>query len=61
MNCLSCGGKKGLKNSAVTNYTTAKLILNEHVRNCVIKSVGPVEDHGRQNTIIKIEPGTTAD
>ncbi len=25
----------------------------------VIKSVGPVEDRGRQNTIIKIEPETT--
>ena len=60
VNRLSCGGRKGLKNSAVTNYTTARLILNERVRNCVIKSVGPVEDHGRENTIIKIEPETTA-
>ncbi|MHC4487988.1 MAG: hypothetical protein ACYSW7_02245, partial [Planctomycetota bacterium] len=61
VNRLSCGGRKGLKNSAVTNYTTAKLILNERVRNCVIKAVGPVEDHGRGNTIIKIEPETMAD
>ncbi|MHC4284415.1 MAG: hypothetical protein ACYSWZ_15795 [Planctomycetota bacterium] len=45
----------------MTNYTTARLILNERVHNCVIKSVGPVEDHGRQNTIIKIEPETKAD
>jgi hypothetical protein len=61
VNRLSCGGRKGLINSTVTNYTTARLILNERVRNCVIKSVGPVEGHGRGNTIIKIEPETTAD
>jgi len=56
VNRLNCGGRKGLRNSAVTNYTRAELILNERVQNCIIKSVGPVEDHGRQNTIIKIEP-----
>jgi len=61
VNRLSCGGRKGLTNSTVTNYTTVRLILNERVRNCVIKSVGPVEDQGRQNTIIKIEPETAAD
>ncbi len=61
VNRLSCGGKKGLTNSTVTNYTMARLILNERVRNCVIKSVGPVEDRGRENTIIKIEPETTVD
>ena len=55
-NRVSCGGNKGLVNSAVTNYTTARLVLNERVRNCVIKSVGPVEDHGSENTIIKIKP-----
>ena len=33
VNRLSCGGKKGLVNSTVTNYTTATLILNERVRN----------------------------
>lgn len=60
-NRLNCGGRKGLRNSAVTNYTRAELILNEHVQNCLIKSVGPVEDNGRQNTIIKIEPETKAD
>ena len=53
---LNCGGRKGLKDSTVTNYTTARLILNGRVRNCVIKSVGPVQDNGRNNTIIKIEP-----
>jgi len=59
VNVLSCGGKKGLKDSAVTNYTTAKLILNERVRNCTIKSVGPVEDGGSGNTVIRIQPKTT--
>jgi hypothetical protein len=61
VNRLNCGGKNGLVDSTVTNYTTARLILNERVRNCVIKSVGPVEDNGRQNKIIKLEPETTAD
>ncbi len=60
-NYLKCGGKKGMVNSTVTNYTTARLILNERVRNCVIKSVGPVEDHGKQNSIIKIKPKTNID
>jgi hypothetical protein len=59
VNVLSCGGKKGLKDSAVANYTTARLILNERVRNCVIKSVGPVEDGGSGNTVIRIQPKTT--
>jgi hypothetical protein len=58
---LNCGGRKGLKNSTVTNYTTARLILNERVRNCVIKSVGPVEGSGRENTIIKIKRETKVD
>jgi hypothetical protein len=61
VNHLNCGGKKGLQNSTVTNYTMARLILNEGVRNCVIKSVGPVEDRGSQNTITRIESETTAD
>jgi len=61
VNHLNCGGKKGLQKSTLTNYTTARLILNERVRNCMVKSVGSVEDHGRQNTIIRIEPETTAD
>jgi len=58
---VRCGGRKGLVNSTVTNYTTARLVLDERVRNCVIKSVGPVEDHGRENTIIRIEPEIEAD
>jgi hypothetical protein len=36
------------------DFTTARLILSERVRNCVIKSVGPVEDRGRENTVIEI-------
>ena len=55
VNRVSCGGKKGLVDSTVTNYTQARLVLNERVRNCVIKSVGPVEDHGKGNTIIPIK------
>lgn len=61
VNRLSCGGRKGLVNSTVTNYTTARLVLNKNVRNCAIKSVGPVQDNGRRNTIIRIEPETTTD
>jgi hypothetical protein len=55
VNRLNCGGRKGLKNSTLVNYTAARLILDERVRGCVIKSVGPVEDHGEENTVIKIE------
>ena len=57
VNRINCGGKHGLINSTVTNNTPARLILSERVRNCVIKSVGPVEDHGSENTIVKINPG----
>lgn len=53
-NRLTCGGKNKLTNSTVTNYTTAKLILNKNVHNCSIKSVGPVADHGKNNTIVRI-------
>ena len=57
-NILNCGDKHELKNSTVTNYTKAKIILNKRVSNCVIKSVGPVEDNGKNNTVIKIRPKT---
>jgi hypothetical protein len=60
VNRLECGGRKGLTNSTVTNHTTARLILNERVRKCVIRSVGPVDDGGEQNTIIKLEPENAA-
>ncbi|MHC5054779.1 MAG: hypothetical protein ACYTKD_08680 [Planctomycetota bacterium] len=58
-NVLRCGGRKGLTNSTVTNYSTARLILNGRVRNCTIRSAGAVEDGGRGNTIIRIEPRKT--
>ena len=61
VNYVNCGGKKGLTHSTVTNYTTAKVVLNERVRYCTIRSVGPVEDHGTQNTIVKIGPETRVD
>jgi len=54
VNYLVCGQRFPLVNSSVTNETTAKLILNKNVSYCVIKSHGPVEDHGRNNTVVKI-------
>lgn len=53
---LECGGKLGLKDSTVTNHTTATLVLGGNVENCVIESVGPVVDNGRRNKVTKIEP-----
>ncbi|MCP4645045.1 MAG: hypothetical protein GY851_31675 [bacterium] len=61
VNRVHCGGKKGLIDSTVTNYTPARLILNERVTNCVIKSVGPVEDGGTGNTVVRLEAGAKAD
>jgi len=60
-NYLTCGGKKDLKDSTVINYTTARLILTERVRRCVVKSVGAVEDQGQRNTVIRIEPPAMTD
>lgn len=58
-NRLNCGsGKHSLRNSTMTNYTKATLILNKNVSNCSIKSVGPVEDHGKGNTVTKIQSET---
>jgi len=54
VNRLNCGGKKPLIDSSIANYTTAKLILNRNVRNCRIRSVGPVEDHGQKNTVVRM-------
>ena len=48
---LSCGGDHGLKNSLVVNRTKARLVLDGSVRNCRIKSVGPVEDNGEGNRV----------
>lgn len=50
-NRLLCGGRHGLEDSTVINRTAAVLILDERVRRCTIASMGPVEDHGQQNTI----------
>ncbi|MFH5805845.1 hypothetical protein [Alienimonas sp. DA493] len=55
-NRLRCGGRKGLKNSVVKNFTSATLVLDERVRGCRIESVGPVEDRGRDNKIVRIPP-----
>jgi hypothetical protein len=56
VNYLNCApGKMPLKDSTVTNYTKAKLILSRKVSNCVIKSVGPVEDHGKNNSVVIME------
>ena len=48
---LICGSNHGLKNSLVVNRTPAKLTLKGSVRNCRIKSLGPVEDNGKGNTV----------
>ncbi len=57
VNHLVCGGDHGLTDSIIENYTGAKLILKRNVRNCSIKSVGPVEDHGSGNKIVMIALG----
>lgn len=56
VNKLICGGRKGMKNSTITNYTTAELTLDSNVYNCRVKSVGPVIDNGTGNRITKIHP-----
>ncbi|MCO6042551.1 hypothetical protein NG895_01395 [Aeoliella sp. ICT_H6.2] len=55
-NQLHCGGNKGLANSTVKNYTSARLLLSERVRDCTIESVGPVDDRGAGNRVMRIEP-----
>ena len=52
---LECGGhRRDLTHSTIENHTKAKIILNKNVRNCTIKSLGPVEDQGENNTIIPL-------
>jgi hypothetical protein len=58
VNRLECGGKKALIHSTVENHTTAKMILNKNVRHCRIQSVGPVEDHGQDNIVVRIDSET---
>jgi len=53
VNYLICGGRKELVDSEIKNYTKAKLILEKNVKNCKITSIGPVEDNGQNNRIIK--------
>jgi|GEM_PF-1437735 len=55
-NRLVCGGRHGLTGSTVTNYTTATLVLERNVRDCRIRSVGPVEDRGERNEVTRIPP-----
>ncbi len=55
-NLLECGGRHGLTNSTVKNYTSAKLVLSGSVRGCIIESVGPVEDGGQDNRVTKLDP-----
>jgi len=54
VNRLVCGGKKPLVHSTVSNFTPAELVLNKNVSDCTVESVGPVQDHGQHNTVIKI-------
>lgn len=53
-NYLICGGDKELVDSTVENHSSAKLILNKNVRNCIIRSKGPVEDGGSGNRVMTI-------
>lgn len=51
-NFLECGDeRRELTNSSIENYTSAKLILNDNVKNCTIRSIGPVEDNGNNNRV----------
>ena len=62
-NRLECGipkRRRPLTDSTIVNYTTATLVLNRNASNCKITSVGPVEDHGEQNTITLIKPPKTS-
>jgi hypothetical protein len=54
VNFLVCGGDKELVDSVIERHTGAKLILKKNVRNCTIKSVGPVEDQGAGHKIVVI-------
>lgn len=54
-NYLVCGDGQELVDSTIENHTIAKLILKKNVRGCTIRSVGPVEDQGSRNRVLKIE------
>jgi len=51
------GHDKPLIDSKVINDTKAKLHLSKQVRHCTIQSVGPVEDNGKNNTVLRIDSG----
>ena len=54
-NILQCGDeKRPLTDSSIINRTNAKIILSKYTENCKVESVGPVEDKGKNNTIIKL-------
>ncbi|MFC7337591.1 hypothetical protein ACFQY0_10415 [Haloferula chungangensis] len=55
-NYLICGGDKELVDSTIENHSSAKLILKKNVRNCIIRSNGPVEDEGKGNRVMKMGP-----
>ena len=52
-NYLNCGGDKELTDSTIDNQSSAKLILHKNVRNCTIRSKGPVEDNGSGNRVMQ--------
>jgi hypothetical protein len=51
---LLCGGRYGLRYSTIINETDARLILDERVVDCEIRSRGPVENRGSGNDIKRI-------
>lgn len=53
---IRVGGKKPFVDSKLTNHTTAKVVLGNKVRNSTIESVGPVEDNGKNNTVVQLDP-----
>ena len=54
------GQDKPVIDSELVNHTLAELTLSERVRNSTIQSVGPVEDNGQNNTVIRLDPGEPA-
>jgi hypothetical protein len=55
-NRLTCGGRLPLIDSTVINNTPAAIILTSRTRNCTVRSIGLVEDHGKNNTVTKLSP-----
>ena len=60
VNILTCGGgKQVLKDSTVLNYTPGAIILEGNTSGNTIRSIGPVKDNGKNNTVVRLRPGTT--